>query len=77
MNILSNLKVEHYLPTTSNSPSVAAGLNLCQISIVNIVLELLNTDVRELINAAIIAASIRPFKPVTYRHIKPRLAFKS
>ena len=34
------------------------------MSMVNMVLELLKTDVKELISAAIIAASIRPFKPV-------------
>lgn len=45
---------------------MAPGLILFQISMVNIVLELLNTEVRELISAAIMAASIKPFRPVTH-----------
>lgn len=58
-----------YLPTTRSSPSAAPGRSLCHISIVNIVLELLNTEVSELIRAAIIAASINPLRPET----KPEL----
>ena len=58
-----NVIVTRDLPTTRSSPSVAAGLIRVQMSIVKMVLELLNTEVRELINAAIIAANIKPFNP--------------
>lgn len=47
-----------------SSPSVDPGRTRFQISMVKSVLALLNTDVRELISAAIMAANIRPFKPV-------------
>lgn len=53
-----------HLPTTKSSPSVDPGRTRFQISMVKSVLALLNTDVRELISAAIMAANIRPFKPV-------------
>ena len=57
-----------YRPTTSSSPSEEPGLSRFHISIVKIVLELLNTDVRELIKAAIIAANIKPFNPENSEH---------
>lgn len=53
-----------HLPTTKSSPSVDPGRTRFQISMVKSVLALLKTDVRELISAAIMAANIRPFKPV-------------
>jgi len=42
---------------------VAPGRMRCQMSMVKMVDEELNTDVSEDIRAAIIAANIRPFKP--------------
>lgn len=48
----------------TNSVSVDVGRNFAQQSSVTMVLALLKIDVRELIRAANIAASIRPRKPV-------------
>ena len=47
----------------TSSSSVDVGRSFCQQSKVNIVLALLNMDVRELINAANMAANIKPRKP--------------
>lgn len=55
-----------YLPTISNSLSVACFLIRLHMSIVNRVEALLKMDVNELITAAIITATIRPRMPVTY-----------
>ncbi len=52
-----------YLPTRSSSLSPAPALSRLQTSRVNIVLALLNIDVRELIIADIIAASSKPRTP--------------
>ena len=55
-----NEKSWKYLPTSISSLSDAFLLTFCQISHVNKVDALLNTDVREDISAAIIAASKSP-----------------
>ena len=52
-----------HLPTTRSSPSEDPGCKRFHISMVKSVLALLNTDVRELISAAIMAANISPFSP--------------
>lgn len=52
-----------HLPTTRSSPSEDPGCKRFHISMVKSVLALLNTDVRELIRAAIMAANISPFRP--------------
>ena len=51
------------LPTRSNSVSEGFLLNLVQTSIVKIVEEELNIEVKEDMRAAIITANMRPFKP--------------
>lgn len=52
-----------YLPTMSSSISDAFFLMRVQISIVKIVEDELKIDVKELISAANITASIRPVRP--------------
>lgn len=59
----SDKKKNSYFPTISCSKVEAFERNLSQISIVNKVLALLNMDVRELINADIITANIKPRAP--------------
>ncbi len=51
------------LPTTMSSQSLALGLALFQMSIVNIVLLELKMDVSDDMRAAIITANIRPRAP--------------
>ena len=50
-------------PIIISSTSLALGLTRFQMSIVNMTLQELNTDVREDIKAAIITATIRPLAP--------------
>ena len=56
----NNTKV---LPTMSSSVSEGFLLNLVQISMVKMVEEELKIEVREDMRAAIMTASIKPFKP--------------
>lgn len=58
-----------YLPTISNSLSVDCFLIRFHISMVKRVEALLKMDVKELITAAIITATIRPRMPV-YESLK-------
>lgn len=57
------IQLSDYLPDMTSSLSVASGLILCQISMVNSVAALLNMDVSDDIRADIITAIIKPFSP--------------
>jgi hypothetical protein len=53
-----------YRPTTTSSVSDDLGRKVLQTSMVKMVELLLNMDVKELISAAIMTASIKPRRPV-------------
>ncbi len=56
-------------PIIRSSQSFALGLSFFQISIVNMALPELKTDVRDDINAAITTANIRPRAPIGIKSI--------
>ena len=58
-----------YLPTSKSSKSEGLFRNLVQTSIVNIVEDELNIDVRDDIKAAIITANINPRIPKIHIYI--------